>query len=254
MGLIGADMNIEQLKVAGRYTLTAASSVVATLVTFHLVTAGDASNITAALNQIGSGLTSIIAGVTALIPVATAVWGVFRSSTTSQVAQVEASPDLHVVPLTPAGQAIVTAAATPVSVAAVANKVPAIVAVFLAAGLLAGCAGITNLYNAATSATITQSTLDAARTSYDGTVLSPSSHYRDLPLCMKGQTFVANQCRTHSLTVKLQKSDSDVEAAFNGVQAQISSGNTTGIAAAYSVLQITVKAAQSLISDNGIRF
>lgn len=151
-------MNIEQIKVAGRYALTASSSAVAALVTFHLITAGDASNITTALNQIGSGLTSIIAGVTALIPLATAVYGMFRSSTTSQVAQVQASPDLQVVPLTQAGADLVRAAATPVTAAAVANKVPVIVAVLFAASTLAGCVNplatvtnpvsTTNLYQA----------------------------------------------------------------------------------------------------------
>lgn len=241
-------MNIEQIKVAGRYTLTAASSAVSTLVLFHLVTAGDASQITTALNQIGNGLSSIIAGLTTLTAIATALYGMFRSSTTSQVAQVQASPDLQVVPLTAAGKDIVRAAAEPVSVAAVANKMPVIAALMLAAGLLAGCFSSADLNTSAS-----RKTLFGLTNSY-GVLLSAAQTYKDLPLCKTGTTTsVTNICSRRSIVVRLQAADRRAVTALQNADAFISRFPTLDATNIIAAAVTAMADYQSVMNETGVQ-
>lgn len=123
------------------------------------------------------------------------------------------------------------------------------VAIVLALSL-SGCATTQAIFGF----NVTQGQLDAARSSYDALFLTPAAHYRLLPLCQAGQTFLKNQCRLSWLTKKLQLADKEVEKGFNDVQAMIASGNSSGAVAAFKVLNVSIATAQSLLSDNKIGF
>ena len=120
---------------------------------------------------------------------------------------------------------------------------------------LASCAQLQSLQDTlsiASNVTITQNEIDAVRSGYDAGFLAPAAHYRSLPLCLKGQTFIKNQCRTHKLTVRLQAADDAVFNAFNDVQAMITSGNNSGASAAFQALKSAVQAAKDIITANNI--
>lgn len=100
--------------------------------------------------------------------------------------------------------------------------------------------------------TITQNQLDVARSSYDAVVLAPAARYRQLRLCAKNETFIINQCRTHSLAATLQAADKDVAVGFAQVQSNITSGNNSGAVAAMQTLNIAISTATKIINDNQI--
>ena len=120
---------------------------------------------------------------------------------------------------------------------------------------LGACAQLQSLQDTlsiASNVTITQNEIDTVRSSYDAGFLAPAAHYRSLPLCLKGQTFIKNQCRTHKLTMRLQAADNAVFNAFNDVQAMITSGDNSGVSAAFRALKSAVQAAKDIITANNI--
>lgn len=121
---------------------------------------------------------------------------------------------------------------------------------------LSGCATNGTLNTIATVAnnfTVTQSNLDGARNSYDGTALATLSAYSRLPRCSKGTGFtINNPCHTKNLLVRMRNADHQVELAFAKTQDQITSGDNTGTIAAWNSLQIAIAVIKKIISDNGI--
>jgi len=99
-----------QITVAARYAVTSITSVVGTLVALHFLSNGDATNISNGLTQIGTGIASIIAGITTLTPIAMAVWGMLRSTQTAKIADVQSLPNVNVVPSGPGGKELIAAA------------------------------------------------------------------------------------------------------------------------------------------------
>lgn len=101
---------MDQITVITRYALTSASSVIATLVALHFLSDGTATTISTGLTQIGSGIASIIAGITTLTPVAMTVWGILRSTQKAKIADVKAMPTVDVVPVAPGGAELIASA------------------------------------------------------------------------------------------------------------------------------------------------
>lgn len=69
----------------GRHAFTAAMTVVATLATIHILNAPDASHATEAINQIGTGITNVIAGLSTLFAIASGVYAGIKASPLSQI-------------------------------------------------------------------------------------------------------------------------------------------------------------------------
>lgn len=69
-----------QVWAFGRHVGTAAASVVATLVVTNLITPEEAKTTTSAFDQISTGIKDIIAGITALIPLVTALYAALSAS------------------------------------------------------------------------------------------------------------------------------------------------------------------------------
>jgi len=101
--------------------------------------------------------------------------------------------------------------------------------------------------------TVTQNQLDAARNGYDGAVLAPLATYATLPRCRTGQTITAAvPCHDRALLKKIRAADRVAERAFTNAQAAISSGNNSGISAAWSALQSAIDSAKQLIAIAGV--
>jgi len=128
--------------------------------------------------------------------------------------------------------------------------------IILTAISLAGCATngtLGTITSVANNFVVTQSNLDSARNSYDGTALATLKGYSALPRCPKSTGFtVANPCHTRNLLVRMRNADNQVDIAFNKTQDQITSGNNTGAVAAWNSLQTAIAVIKKIISDNGI--
>ena len=121
--------------------------------------------------------------------------------------------------------------------------------------LLPACAQVQkaeSFLSAVSSATVTQDDVDEARLSYDAVMLSAGARYRKLPLCLKGQTFLKDHCRTHSLTVKLQTLDKKVERSFDAVQGALDRGDKSALSIAYNGLMAAIDEAKTAVVSNGI--
>lgn len=84
-----------QLLAAGRNVASAVSGGVVVLAALHVISADDVGKVTDAFNQIGSGLASVLGGITALVTVAAPIWAAYTASHSSQLAAVAASPDVQ---------------------------------------------------------------------------------------------------------------------------------------------------------------
>lgn len=73
MNLLGKEVTTDQLFAFGRHARTMAATAVGTAVTFKLMSGGDAASLQAAFDQISHGVAEIVAGVSAVIVVGTAV-------------------------------------------------------------------------------------------------------------------------------------------------------------------------------------
>lgn len=102
---------MNQIIVFARYATTAISSVLATLVTLHFVSGGDATTISNALTQIGTGISGIVAGITALTPFAMAILGMMKSTQKAKIADLKSTNNgVDVVPTSAAGAQLIAAA------------------------------------------------------------------------------------------------------------------------------------------------
>jgi len=108
----------DQVNAFLRHVYTALGSISATVVILGLLTQGDATKITNALHQIGDGFSSIIAGLSALIPVLSGLYASWTASRTSRLKAMAADPEVK--------QVVVATAA--VADAVPSNKVVANVA------------------------------------------------------------------------------------------------------------------------------
>src|SRR6185312_1268783 len=86
-----------QITAFGRHVVSFSMGGIAFLTIAHIVTAGQAGDATNAINQISSGVASIIAGVTTLVSIGSGVWAAVSASLKSQVAAVQASPVVQVI-------------------------------------------------------------------------------------------------------------------------------------------------------------
>lgn len=113
----------------------------------------------------------------------------------------------------------------------------------LSAALLSSCAAL----QTANSFTVSQNNVDAARSAYTGAFLTPVAAYRSLGICPAGTTFTLSKpCADRAVMTKLQAATVAVRNAFDATQAQIDSGNASGITAAYTFLQTQITAAEAL--------
>ena len=80
-----------------RHVYTALGTASVMVVAFHFLPQGTVDTITAALHQIGDGAALVISGVSALVPVVSAVYASIAASTTSRTTAVSQEPDVKVV-------------------------------------------------------------------------------------------------------------------------------------------------------------
>ncbi|MGR4927258.1 hypothetical protein ACIPUD_10675 [Bradyrhizobium sp. CAR08] len=117
---------------------------------------------------------------------------------------------------------------------------------------LSGCAGLNNTIAAIQGYSITQGQLDAARTTYDGTVLAPLHRYAVLPRCGPGKSFsISAPCHGKAMLKKLSDADIVAGKAFSDTQDMITSGNSSGSVAAWKSLQIAIDAVKGLLAASG---
>jgi X-X-X-Leu-X-X-Gly heptad repeat protein len=98
-------MNINAAQVAafGRHILSFALGGVAAAAALHVVAPTDAATITGAINQIASGVSSLVAGVSTLASVGLGLYAAWTASSKSQISAVAANPAVtSVVVATPA--------------------------------------------------------------------------------------------------------------------------------------------------------
>lgn len=120
--------------------------------------------------------------------------------------------------------------------------------------VLSGCAGtkLGDMIEAVQGYTITQGQLDAARTTYDGTVLAPLHRYAVLPRCGPGKSFsISAPCHDKAMLKKLGDADIVAGKAFSDTQDMITSGNSSGSVAAWKSLQIAIDAVKGLLAASG---
>jgi hypothetical protein len=83
----------DQVNAALRHVYTAAGTAAAVLV-FVGLSQGDATTLGTAIHQIGDGVASIIAGVTALIPIASALYAAWTASPFSKLISMKKNPEI----------------------------------------------------------------------------------------------------------------------------------------------------------------
>lgn len=115
---------------------------------------------------------------------------------------------------------------------------------------LGGCTALGTL--GATS--VTQSQLDATMSAYVGAFLTPAAKYRQLGYCATGAiATLAKPCADRAIVAKLQASNAAVQTAFAAVQGIITSGQTSGLVAAYGLLETDITAADSIAASLGVQ-
>lgn len=124
-----------------------------------------------------------------------------------------------------------------------------VAALCLFAVCLAAC-GAGSTLGALSGFTVTQSQLDAARSSYDAVVLAPAANYRALGYCATGTSATLQKpCADRAIVAKFVAIDKAVAADMNSVQAQITAGANTGVMAAWSDLQTQIAAAKAIVAQ-----
>lgn len=108
--------NSGQVAAFGRHMLTAGATAVTVLAVTHLINADQASAATGAFAQIGDGVTKIIAGFGALIPIASGVYAALTASPLWQLISVAKNPAVQsVVADAPLANAVPSAKVQPPS-------------------------------------------------------------------------------------------------------------------------------------------
>ena len=91
-----------QLSAFGRHVLTASASVVTTLAVLSILKPADAASATSAIDQISTGVKSIIAGATTLIGLGSGLYAALTASPLWQMLAVAKNPAVQSIVTTPA--------------------------------------------------------------------------------------------------------------------------------------------------------
>lgn len=83
-----------QVASFGRHVLTFAMGMVTFAAATHIATGDQAADATTAINQIGTGIASIIAGSTTLIGLASGLYAAWKASPFSQIVSVTKNPEV----------------------------------------------------------------------------------------------------------------------------------------------------------------
>jgi|SRR6185437_6860051 len=92
--------NTAQTVAFARHILTFAAGGVTILAALHVLSGGDASSATQALNEIGDGVTKVIAGVGTLIGIVSGVYAAWSASPLAQLLAVSKNPTVEKVVVT----------------------------------------------------------------------------------------------------------------------------------------------------------
>ncbi len=119
---------LSQVYAIGRHVATAVGSIAATLTVLNIMSTSDSAATSAALDQIGVGVKSIIAGITALIPVVSALYATWSASPLAQMLsaskvtkeQINASPQMQAAAVSTAAKVEQTTVVTKPEIAAMA--------------------------------------------------------------------------------------------------------------------------------------
>lgn len=122
--------------------------------------------------------------------------------------------------------------------------------IILAVLALGGCSTLGGL----SDFNITQNEVDTLRSSYDAAFLTPAAHYRQLGYCKAGTSWsLAKPCADRAVVAKLRAADATVANEFNLVQGMITSGQSSGVSAAFTALESAVTSAESLVTTFGVQ-
>lgn len=122
-----------------------------------------------------------------------------------------------------------------------------------AIALVAISLGACSTIQAINGLSISQNQVDAARNTYDGTILVPLAKYASMPRCAPGTKMtIALPCHDKALLKKLRDADRAVAKAIDDTQDMVTSGNNTGAVAAFKTLQTAITAAQGLVAASGV--
>ena len=95
----------DQINSGLRHVYTSVASIVGTLAVVGVVTQGDATTISNAVHKIGECVSSIIAGVSALIPIVSAAYAMWSTSQRSRMVAIAKSPEVTQIVVTSQGLA-----------------------------------------------------------------------------------------------------------------------------------------------------
>lgn len=127
-----------------------------------------------------------------------------------------------------------------------------IFSILLLAVALSGCASLNDKIKAVSGFAVTQSQLDAAQSTYDGTSLVSLDKYAALPRCKTGQTFkLTVPCHDRAILVNWRNVDKSVAQGFANTQMSIASGDNTGAVAAWNTLQNALNVAKQIAASSG---
>lgn len=120
---------------------------------------------------------------------------------------------------------------------------------------LVNCASVQEVGTAVSAivgTNVTQSQLDAAESTYDGTVLAPLHRYALLRVCRMGESFsVVNQCHDRIFLKAIREVDKTIDANIQATQAAITNGDANAAIAAYKLLTSAITEAQNQIALSG---
>jgi hypothetical protein len=121
---------------------------------------------------------------------------------------------------------------------------------------LGGCQtidAIGKFNNAVQGFEATQGDIDAARTSYNASVLTPMLHYSVLVRCKKGQIFTfAVPCHDAAILKKWRGVDAEIAAGLDRAQVMVTNGNNKGAAGVMAVVFNLISTGTSLVKQAGI--
>ena len=93
-------MNLAPVFAVGRHALSFAMGAIACASVLHVFSAGDAANLTGAVNQIATGLSSVFAGGATIVSILTATYAAYQMTTKGQINAVAANPNVAAITVT----------------------------------------------------------------------------------------------------------------------------------------------------------
>ncbi len=88
--------NLAQAAAFGRHVVSYSMGVVTALAATHIASPDQAQSAGDAINQISSGIASIVTGVTTLVAFGSAIWATVSAGIKAQIAAVQAHPSAQV--------------------------------------------------------------------------------------------------------------------------------------------------------------